>query len=457
MRPVTSSVAVGLGGCVLVALLGAACTASGESVRPPSDQFVFPTGMAITPDDSLLFVANANSELRYDSGSVLPVDLDVVDQVANAWVASGTKPDGCTRDADHTESLICDEAMFLRPDAAVRIGNFATDVGVQDTGNGTFRLILPVRGDPSITWVDWDGSKLNCAGTAEGFSLCDDAHRLSAIHGDPSIGTIAAEPFGVFADSTGQFAIVTHLTTGAITLVDSRPGADAEIADVLQNAFLPDPTTGVRGSTGVAGRSPGSLSDMVYVGSRSEDRIQTVTVGRPVNDAPPYLLQGAWFFLDFIGGNSGSSSDTRGMAFSPSGNRLYTINREPPTLQIFDTSPGPDGFPQNRGVGGSDICRQASTVSVMDSGDGERAYLTCFQDGEMYVVDPRGTSQVTDIVTVGRGPYAIATAATRKKVYVSNFLEDTVSVIDAAPGSPTRDRVVLRMGVSKSATATGTP
>ena len=80
------------------------------------------------------------------------------------------------------------------------------------------------------------------------------------------------------------------------------------------------------------------------------------------------------------------------MAFSANGDRLYLINRRPPSLQIFDTSLGPSGFPQNKRIAATDICREASTLTVMDAGDGERAYVTCFQDGEIYVVDPRGLS-----------------------------------------------------------------
>jgi len=435
---------------LLLTGLVAACTASSEEVRPPEDQLFFPTGAAVSPDDALLFVTNANSELRYDSGSVAVVDLAVVDQVASDWTTNHTIPDGCSQDLDRTETLVCDEARFLVAHAGARIGNFATNVAVQDTGNGTLRLIVPTRGDPSVAWIDWDGSKLTCNATAEGYALCDEGHRLSYVHDDPDLALLPDEPYGVFADSTGNFAMVTHLTSGAVTLIDSPPGGNAVIADVATGVFAADPLTGLRGATGVVGRTPGSLGDIVYVGSRSEDRIQTFTVGRPVNDAPPYLVAGSYFFLDLVGGNNGGSVDTRAMAFSPTGNRLYIANRQPPSLQVYDTSLGPTGVPQNVGIGATDICRQASTLTVMDAGDGERAYVTCFQDGQMYVVDPAGLSSVEDIITVGRGPYAVAAAPTRKKVYVTNFLEDTIAVVDVSPTSPQHDRVVLRIGEPKA-------
>jgi len=433
--------------CILGFALVAGCTASANDVRPPSDQMFFPTGMAVAPDDSVLFVAQANSELRYDSGAVSVIDLGVVDSVVTAWLANQTIPANCTQDPDRTETLQCDEAQFMKPDAGVRIGNFATDVAVQDRGNGNLRLIVPTRGDPSVTWIDYDGSSLQC-GSGEGFQLCDDAHRLTTVHDDPNVGTLPPEPFGAFADSAGEFGIVTHLTTGAITLIDSPKAGDAHIADVAINLFQPDPNTGIRGATGVAGRTPNALGDIVYLGSPAENRIQTITVGHPVNGAPPFILPGDFFFLDAVGLDAGQSSNTRALAFSSSGDRLYIVNRFPPTVQIYDTSAGPTGFPNNQLVGATDICRTASTLTVLPTSDGDRIYTTCFQDGQIYIVDPHGASSVSNIVTVGRGPYAVVSAPTRHKVFISDFLEDTIAVVDASDSS-TRDRVVLRIGVPK--------
>lgn len=425
-----------------------ACTASAEEVRPPADQIFFPTGAAVSPDDALLFVASANSELRYDSGSITVMDLGIVDQISNAWTTSQMIAPGCSQDPDHIETLICDEAQFIKPNTGARVGNFATDIAVQDfkTG-GPLRLIVPTRGDPSVAWIDWDGSKLSCNTSGENFALCDENHRLAYVHNDPNVGLLPEEPFGAFAGK--DFAIVTHLTTGAVTLIDSPPGGNASIADVLSGLFAPDPLTGLRGSTGVAGRGD---SGLVYVGARSEDRIQTLTVGRPANSdiAPPYIIPEQYFFLDAVGANAGGSSDTRGMVFSANGDRLYVINRRPPSLQVYDTSLDAGGAPRNKGIAATDLCREASTLAVMDAGDGDRAYVSCFQDGELYIVDPRGLASVEDIVSVGRGPYAVAVAPTRKKVYVTNFLEDTVAVVDASPTSPTHDRVVLRIGEPKA-------
>jgi DNA-binding beta-propeller fold protein YncE len=439
------------------------CTASADEVRPPERRLFFPTGAALSPDGKFLFVSNANSELRYDSGSVSVIDLDEVDRVADGWVNGGAQETGCEIDLAHKETLYCpylgtgDDkySPFILEHANARIGNFATDIAVQDTGNGTARLIIPTRGDPSITWLDWNGTNLDCSG-GQGFSLCDEGHRLSYVHDDVDLPTLPDEPFDAFADSSGQFAVVTHLTTGAVTLIDSPIGGAASIADVSLGLFAADPLTGIRGATGVAAR-PSAGGDIIYVASRSEDRVQMLTVGHPANEGGsgptrifPYLVPGNYFFLNLVGSNAGGSTDSRGIAFSPGGDRMYLLNRRPPTLQVYDTSLNDAGFPRNMGLGATDICRQASTLTVLDAGDGDRAYVTCFQDGEIYVVDPRGLSSVEDIVLVGRGPYTAVGSAAHKKVYVTNFLEDTIAVIDVSPTSPSKNRVVLRIGDVRS-------
>lgn len=454
-------------GAAGLALVVAACTASAEDVRPPADQLYFPTGLAISPDERFLFAANGNSELRYDSGSVSVISLDTVQATLAAWLSSAPViPDGCSQDPDHRETLTCDEAMFMVADAGVRIGNFATDIAVQDLSGGRLRVIVPTRGDPSISWADFDGARLSCTTGSDTFALCDDTHRLTAARDEPDVG-IPAEPFGVFADSVHGFAIVTHQTAGAVSLIDSPADGNAQIVDIRANLFAEDPLTLIRAATGVAGRFDASGDDLVYVGSRTEDRIQTFTVGRQPNGTA-YLLPSNYFFLDAIGTSAGSSFDTRALHFSKDGSRMYVVNRDPPTIQIYDTSPNESGFPRNEAVGGSDICREASTVTLLDAGDGERAYVTCFLDGQIYVVDPAGLSQVTDIVTVGRGPYGIAaagglnpaatttdpgnaaTTTAHKQLFVSNFLEDTIAVVDVTPTSATRDRVVLRIGLPRA-------
>lgn len=460
-----------------LALVVTACTASAKDVQPPNDadcsdtnpdgstntdchraKFFWPTGLALSPDESTLFVANANSDLLYSTGAIDVVDLGQVEAAVGPWLAAPTAATatslGCTQDSDFAETMICHETPYLRRDAAVRIGDFATAIGVQDkqTSNHDLRLIVPVRGDPSITWVDWDGAgkTLGCdVAGAGGFPICDDTHRLTHLRGDPNLDSVLDEPFDVFVDSGNQYAVITHLTSGSATLVDTPASGTPIVSDEITGLFTADPNTGLIGASAVAGRVPGAADDVVYVTSTTENRVQQFTVVRP--DGGPALLDpGDSFFLSVVGSEAGDSLDSRGLAFGSGGDRMYLIDRNPPLLEIFDTSIGPEGAPQDRPLAGVDICRNASRLTVADSGDGERVYVACFDAGQVYVIDPSAGGNVEAVITVGRGPYDLAASPSKKRLYVTNYLEDTVSVIDLTPGAPTRNRVVMRLGEPKA-------
>jgi YVTN family beta-propeller protein len=435
-----------------------ACTANSEEVRPRATDIFFPTGAAIAPTERYLFITNANSELRYDSGSVDVIDLDVVDQVAQAWVdrdASYAPPGGCRVDTEQRETLNCDDGgdpapAFILPDAGVRIGNFSSALAIQalTPDLSQLRLFAAVRGDPSVTYADWDGTRLECSAETA-FPLCDDGHRLNHYRDDVET-TIPDEPFQVFTDSVSGFAAITHLTSGSVTLVDSPsdPASVPRVTDIITGLFNAN-ADGARGAAGIAGRSPGGPNpDLLYVTSRTEDRIQMLTVTQSAAGA--IFVPSNFFFLDSVGGNNGSSADTRYAAFGENGDRLYLVNRQPPSLQVYDTELDATGFPTNRFVAGTDLCREASNMAVADVGDGTKAYVTCFRDGEVYVIDTAPDPEVEAIVTVGRGPFGIAVSAVRQKLYVTNFLEDTVAVIELDPTSEHRFQVVLRIGVRRS-------
>ncbi len=431
-----------------VAALGTAlagCTASAEDVQPIEGTIFFPTALAVSPDDAFLFVASANSDLRHDSGTVEVADLNAIASVIAAWKATAIAPTGCTAATDRSGTLACPPLGLLKENAAVRTGNFAAAMAVQDLGDGKLRLIVPVRGDPSVTWIDWDGGALSCS-DAEGFELCADSHRLSRLRDDRDLPTIPDEPYGVYADSVGEFAVVTHLTSGTVTLVDSPAAGTPVLADSITGLFGAINGT-VRGATGVAGRAPGP-DNIIYVQSRSENRVQLVTVARP-EGASPFLVPTSYFFLDSVGGvgGGGQSEDGRGITFDATGDRAFMINRSPPSLQVYDTRISADGTPRNELLAATDICREASSLVVGDGGGGERAYVSCFSEGELYVIDPRGRGTVEAVTVVGRGPFGLALAPSKHLLFISNFLDNSLAVIDLDPDSPMLNRVILRIGV----------
>jgi DNA-binding beta-propeller fold protein YncE len=130
------------------ALVIVGCTASSDEVHPPGNELFFPSGMAISPDQKVLFVAQANSELRFDSGAISVLDVGRIQATVTAWTAGHQDFGGasdCAADPDHSETVICDEAYFMNVGAGVRIGNFATDLAIQSFPSGASRVFAITR------------------------------------------------------------------------------------------------------------------------------------------------------------------------------------------------------------------------------------------------------------------------------------------------------------------------
>lgn len=438
--------------------LSAGCPAGQDDVQPPYDEFFFPTGVAVSPDESTLFVVNANSDLRYDSGTVNVIDLERAEELASVWWQEQRElPAGadCVADPALPGVLQCHEREVIDADAGARVGNFATALAVQTLDSGDLRLFVAVRGDPSITWVDYASAtgELAC-GPDQEVPLCDNDHRLLSLRDDPALPDLVGEPFGVLVDSLAGFAMITHLSQGAVSLVDAPTDGRAPLlVDAVRGLFDRDPETNVRGALGVAGR-PNALAGMagqgafdhIYVTGRTEDRVLMLSVYRAEPERAPIIALGEHFFLNGVDNPVSDSDDSRGIAFNQDGSRLYVINRDPTFLHIYDTEDGPDGFPANEYIGAVELCREPANIAVADLGRGDRAYVSCFASGQIWVIDTRAQT-VEAIIDVGRGPHALAlTSDTRKRLYVANFLENTVSVVDIEPGSQTENRVLIRLG-----------
>ena len=232
-----------------------------------------------------------------------------------------------------------------------------------------------MRGDPSLTWIDYnrDTVDLSCSGR-DGFSECDDAHRLTQLRNDEDLIGLPDEPFGLFVDSLNGYVVLTHLSNGAVSVANAPPGGgDPILSDAVGNLFLSG-EDGSRGAVGVAGRVPGSQNDRIYVTSRREARVQTLIVQRGRGNLPS-LLPAEYFFMR---GTVFPSSDGRGIAFSQDGNRAYIVNRVPAMLHIFDTSLDPLGVPRNEFISSVEICAEASNLEIVPGGrpgrpGGERA------------------------------------------------------------------------------------
>jgi DNA-binding beta-propeller fold protein YncE len=450
------------------ALFLGGCPATAEQVAPPQYSFYFPTGLALSPDERYLFVVNANSDLRYSAGSIQVIDLDQVDALADTWNGSnGTYAAPCKPFAARPKILSCkttaddgSATSGMVGGSSVQIGSFGVSVALQPVAEGgapspKARAFATVRGDPSITWATFDSATgaLDCGGTGD-FPRCDEPHRLVRFRNDATLPSLSPEPFDIAIDPLNERAYASDLTSGHVTLM-SAP-RDIEKPPILEDAigslWALNTLTGTLGAVGVAPRLPGDPRGLVYVTSRSEARVSLVHAvdGPPDANGRPTatLVRTASFFYAGLTAQ-GDPGDARNLAFTPDGNRALLISRTPPALQVFDTSLDASGTPLNRPLGIIEVCAQAANLGVADFGEGARVALPCFSTGQVWVIDPETFSLVA-VEDAGRGPSGVAVSARHKKIYVGNYAEDTVTIIDARPGSPTQHRAVLFLGTARN-------
>ncbi len=243
------------------ALTAGACMATGEGRRPPLDDFLYPVGLAVSPNGHVLWVANSDFDLAFNGGTVLSLDLDAIraDEakvrknpgdpslpLAQGPVGSGDCP-GAPPASVPLSSVRQPQTQTCAPPVrtgayvkdGVVIGAFATRVDYRDG-----RLFVPTRGDTSLLWADVTGDEgdltlpasnalspyhLGCGSRVDGH--CDEAHRAGTASTASATGsayTMPAEPFGLGFSSDSSLLLVTHQTSGAVSLFSSGIGAATE-------------------------------------------------------------------------------------------------------------------------------------------------------------------------------------------------------------------------------------
>jgi hypothetical protein len=257
-----AATAIGTAGLAL-----ASCITPSSGQPPPLESFYYPTGLAVSPGRTALFVANSDFDLQFNGGSVLALDLRkirkklIVGDDGKGGIrgslesAAGLDQKGLHAEADAQRcgDLAPNFNRLLSPapcqalDASAYVTNSAT-IGAfasgavivrRPGGVAGARLFVPVRGDPSLTYFDItddtdpshpfnpcvDGKGpfcLDCGQAGLQDRRCADAHRVGQSPVDNTRGIVLpVEPLGVdsAALGDGNVLVVAHQTQGAASLV----------------------------------------------------------------------------------------------------------------------------------------------------------------------------------------------------------------------------------------------
>jgi hypothetical protein len=506
-----------------VVAVGGGCNFSQSGIAPPANRIFLPAGIAADPDDGFLYVVNSNSDLRFNAGTVVAVDLVKAALARSCWkdpdqpicqdpqnpslhlarpVCDKTRfsrteavpDDYCCRDMLDSNVLNCNEPQFIQSDATVQLGSFGGAIELQRYQRGdevVRRLFVAVRAEPSITFADVTvhGGRVSmrCKGPRkdgpaqpeQGF--CDDTWRVRRRGGDtPGALDLPEEPHVLALDDALGALYVGHLTVtanaevqgGGVSTLDVRdPQSETPVLFAglaAQNTFIP---AGLSQAVAALSLSPAaqSLSPIdcanpgirVYAAARNSTAISGMALRKPAEACKPpteerdltLLPSDNFYSSPFLP----RGADIRGILFSsvqPDQPQAFVLHRNdsdvpanPAALVVLDRTLGADGTPVNTPMDVLEVCSGPTAMQMFNAGRGNRIYITCYDDGYIYVVDPNALV-LTSVIDVGAGPTSLVFPPNDPGVaYVASFVNSHLSVIDLAPGSPTENHVVMRMGL----------
>lgn len=441
--------------CGLGLAATAGCYNSGAGANPDDRRPYFPVGLTLSASGKWLFVASSNFDLAFNSGTVQALKLDGPTGVVAKAEACRDGVGPCTIDA----------STFAG--AGVRIGAFAADMrGVTIRGKDPklgARLLLPVRGDASVTAIDYEEAgeaiTLRCAPgavpgafgvrCAPGWKLGTDASKSSrgiALEGEPfSLAT--SEVLDATGASTDTVAAVVHQSSGNVSLLVNAANEGAPPPGRL--AFI-------LGNLASGGTSVAAL-DLVPTDTQQVPRF--LVTNRSQSNV--LILQ---YFPDPKPERSGlvlsqiipispqaSGFDTRGAVVDPPNpgetrpTRVFLTNRTPAALVVGRIDPITRnlGFYENvpLPIGPSRLTR--ATI------DGKTIILAASFDASSVVIYDPDTRRISNVIRTHRGPYAMAVDPVRKLGFICNFTDSTIQVIQLDPArasQPDYQRIIFSIG-----------
>lgn len=433
-----------------------------------------PTGIALSPGGDWLFVTNGNWDRAVDASTLVAIDVRRLDEALadpRGPGASLSESRPC-REVSSGGRVECDPGVLIDVEVGVRLPTGAGNIAVDRPNgeDGPLRLLVPSRIDRRVSWIDVSGIEgdrveLECG--QRGDRRCDDLHELA----------VAADPASITIDDRGfRYAYLPHLLEAeecgdgcaGITLIGLDGEFGPEVVDVERDVFRLDPLhdSGLRGGFSVAQRA--CDRDTANVPSESRD------CTRPVLYASQRFWPGVRVFrvapgLDLLIAGRESSIlgvNVDGAIERPfggdlefedpaTGERLLMVFTTPPGLARVDTSLDTSRTPVDALMQTIPVCNDPNMLEVYRPEGAEKlAFVSCFSDDRVAVVGLNSFS-VIKTLRLGKGPNEMITDLARKRLYVVNTRESTISIVALDPTSPDYlDEVgVIGLGSERSITA----
>jgi len=462
-----------------LALAGSSCVYGTEGRPPDPKQIYFPTGLAMSAGRTALYVANSDFDLKYAGGTIQLFDgralRDAVRPLAEALESNTPVAEACAK-----AGLTVNDDPFLNPGPCeafdvepflrktVFVGAFASRLLMTHNPDGAgARLWSPVRGDPSLTFIDVEDDRVppaaptfqfECNARPDGF--CGDEHRVGR-NTDRSLRglRLPPDPVGTSVSTNGDAVVSAHPTQAAASLVVNPWGEAPFLSYFATNygpgpsdlASIPRPRIVDRAALAATteGRSFGYREAFVLA-YRNAAQLDLVEYFPDSGSVPPrpFLVRAQQVALTV----SSSNVDSRGMAIVSSERRaceqscgdgaasfdclaacaeevplrIYVANRAPATLlvgRVHTTllrQATEAGQPARitaayhtvamHGAIPLDVGPSSVRVGQVVNESGalvDRIFAVAFDARSVFVVDPRIDS-VETIIKTGRGPQEVA-------------------------------------------------
>ena len=288
----------------------------------------------------------------------------------------------------------------------------------------------------------------------------------------PAVGALTVDfvrsPDKLGPDGAGRFLIAVNSGYGvqfnaasnraqqSLSVID----LNAQPAAVVQNVYFPSPQS-VNVGVVFSPRPQDDGSHALYVSGGFENKIWIFRFNAankapitPVSPGPNTTIETP--FIDVTGfafaANSPRYNSDRapvyptGVALSEDGNTLFVANNLGDSLGIIEDLRGA------RKLVRIDLRRNSAgehfiypyAVAVASQGANTKAYVSCWNDDAVAVVQPGKSAQPVARVPVGRHPTVMLFNPERTRLFVANSNDDSVSVIDTQTNKEV-ERISVRL------------
>ena len=253
------------------AAVGGGCYTGGGGTDPPTSEFYFPVGLAVSTGGNVLYAVNSDFDLQWNGGTLQSYDLhkirhdaveltgealgnlqeptqDLLDNIVNPALLQWPCMSQPALPTNNGTSIGLELGTNCAPPFnsapyqtfSAIIGAFATDLQLSLDGT---RLFAPVRGNATVTWADVASDSatmtapagafvLDCGQGPSSGSRCASSHETG---NDPnSIAntrnvTMPGEPFGLAQSEDGTVMVVTSQTNTEASLLTTGFAAPGQM------------------------------------------------------------------------------------------------------------------------------------------------------------------------------------------------------------------------------------